>query len=169
MTPDFPGEDMVCRLVPSLPRLWIGTFALAGVAGVVLWVAATGTFAPASRFLVAVLGAAMAFAAVKFFRSAGVALEFDGNTLSEVDGGRVLARLDNMRRIERGALAFKPSSGFLIVLKAKDAGNVWVPGIWWRIGRHVGVGGIVPSHAAKFMAEVIEMRLASLRSDAEDA
>lgn len=168
MTHDFPGEDLVCRLAPSMPRLWIGTFAVAGVACVIFWIAATGTFTPAARFLVAVLGALMAFGAVKFYRSATVQLEFDGDTLFETGSGRVLARLENIKRLDRGALAFKPSSGFLIVLKVRDGSNAWVPGIWWRVGRHVGVGGVVPSHAAKFMAEIIEMRLATLnRGDAK--
>ncbi len=167
MKPDFPGEDILCRLAPSRPRLWIGTGAVAGVAGVILWIAATGTFTPSSRFLVAVFGILMGWGALKFYRSADVELEFDGKTLFEARSGRVLAKLENIRRIERGALAFKPSSGFLIVLKARDGANAWVPGMWWRLGRHVGVGGIVPSHAGKFMAEVIEMRLASLPDDSD--
>ncbi len=169
MTPEFPGEDILCRLAPSKPRLWIGTFAVAGVAAVILWIAATGTFTPASRFLVAVFGVLMGLGAYKFYRSADVSLEFDGKTLSETGDGRVLAELDNIKRIERGALAFKPSSGFLIVLKAKAGPNAWVPGMWWRLGRHVGVGGIVPSHAGKFMAEMIEMRVAARDGGAADS
>jgi hypothetical protein len=34
-------------------------------------------------------------------------------------------------------------------------GFAWVPGLWWRIGKRVGVGGVTPSQPARYMAEVM--------------
>lgn len=68
--------------------------------------------------------------------------------------GRWLARMNQITRVDRGALAFKPSNGFL--LRLTDApGRVWIPGLWWRIGKNVGVGGTTPAGASRFMGELV--------------
>lgn len=69
-------------------------------------------------------------------------------------GGTVIAKVADITGVERGTFAFKPSNGFLIVTATKQE-RAWVPGLWWRMGRRVGVGGVLPSGEAKFMAEVI--------------
>lgn len=73
--------------------------------------------------------------------------------------GRELCRFDNIKGVERGAFAFKPSNGFLLRLK-DPLPLAWAPGLWWRYGRRVGVGGVTPASEAKFMAEFIALRLA---------
>ncbi|WP_092061262.1 hypothetical protein [Poseidonocella pacifica] len=69
--------------------------------------------------------------------------------------GREIARLDTIARVERGVFAFKPSNGFTIVTKVPQGANAWAPGLWWRLGRRIGIGGVTPSGQAKFMAEMI--------------
>ncbi|WP_458791035.1 hypothetical protein [Yoonia sp. MH D7] len=73
--------------------------------------------------------------------------------------GMVLARVDDIVAVERSAFAMKPSNGFTLVLREK-APRAWVPGMWWRIGRRVGVGGTTNAGPAKFMAEQIAFRIA---------
>ncbi|MBN2629072.1 MAG: hypothetical protein JXR75_00865 [Rhodobacteraceae bacterium] len=69
--------------------------------------------------------------------------------------GRVLARVDMVRAVNRGVFAFKPAGGFTLVLS--EAGpRAWAPGLWWRIGRRVGVGGVTHRHEARYMAEVLD-------------
>lgn len=75
--------------------------------------------------------------------------------------GRVLCRVEDIERIERGAFAFKPSNGFVVVLKEK-APRGWAPGLWWRIGRRVGVGGVTSAGAGKAMADVVAARVAGV-------
>jgi hypothetical protein len=77
-------------------------------------------------------------------------------------GGRCLARWEDIDRIDKGTFAFKPSNGFLIVLK-RPGPRGWAPGLWWQIGRRVGVGGVTPRQSARFMAETMVLRLESLR------
>ncbi|WP_333714318.1 hypothetical protein [Yoonia sp.] len=74
--------------------------------------------------------------------------------------GRVLARVDDILRVSRGALAFKPSNGFTIVTRTPGP-RVYIPGMWWRIGARVGVGGITGAGQTKFMAEQIALRINS--------
>ena len=72
--------------------------------------------------------------------------------------GRVLARMEDVVGVARGALALKPSNGFTIITKGKGP-RAYVPGMWWRMGRRVGVGGITGAGQTKFMAEQIALRI----------
>ncbi|MEO0931422.1 MAG: hypothetical protein AAFY14_12360, partial [Pseudomonadota bacterium] len=72
--------------------------------------------------------------------------------------GMVLATMDDIIGVDRGIFAFKPSNGFTLVMKNKKPRS-WAPGLWWRLGRRVGVGGVTSAGQAKFMAEQIAFRL----------
>ena len=69
--------------------------------------------------------------------------------------------LDEIARVERGTFAFKPSNGFVIRLNA-PAARVWAPGLWWRFGKRLGVGGVTPAGQGKAMADVIAARIGGL-------
>jgi len=73
--------------------------------------------------------------------------------------GEVLAMLDDIQSVDRGAFAFKPSNGFTLKLKSKQPRS-WAPGLFWRFGHFLGVGGAVSAGQAKFMAEQIALSLA---------
>ena len=66
--------------------------------------------------------------------------------------------MGNIASVDRGAFAFKPSNGFTVRLKS-PAPRAWLPGLWWRLGRRVGVGGATPGKAARDMADVITILL----------
>jgi hypothetical protein len=72
--------------------------------------------------------------------------------------GMVLATMDEVKGVDRGVFAFKPSNGFTLVMNTKRPRG-WAPGLWWRLGRRVGVGGVTSAGQAKFMAEQIAFRL----------
>lgn len=74
--------------------------------------------------------------------------------------GRTLALFTDIENVQRGAFALKPSHGFSLIMKSPQT-RVWAPGMWWRFGKRVGVGGVTPPGASKFMAEQIALRLAS--------
>ncbi len=77
--------------------------------------------------------------------------------------GVVLCDLAQIDVVERGAFAFKPSNGFLIRLKAPGPRG-WAPGIWWRLGRKLGIGGVLPASQAKYMADMLALTLAANKS-----
>ena len=68
--------------------------------------------------------------------------------------GRVLTEVANIRSVDRGAFAFKPSNGFLVKLE-EPRGASWAPGLWWQRGRLLGVGGVLRGGEARAMAEMI--------------
>lgn len=77
--------------------------------------------------------------------------------------GRVLTRIDNIIGVDRAAFSFRPSNGFTLMLKSRQPRG-WAPGIWWSMGRRVGIGGITPAGEAKFMAEQIAFRIESAKN-----
>jgi len=70
------------------------------------------------------------------------------------DAGREIARIDRISGLDRGMLAFKPSNGFSLSL-TEPLPRAWAPGVWWRLGRRVGVGGVTSAGEAKAMAEIL--------------
>jgi len=99
--------------------------------------------------------------AEKMRRDTAVHLELTEDELRD-SRGRLLARIADIKGIERGTFAFKPSSGFLLRLNA-PADRAWAPGLWWRFGRSVGVGGVTGSREGKYMAETIAALLSERR------
>lgn len=80
------------------------------------------------------------------------------------EAGETIALLGDMAGIDRGILAVKPAGGFSVVLRSSGA-RAWYPGLWWRIGRRVGVGGVVSRHDCQFMATKIAGLIAARRPD----
>ncbi len=91
--------------------------------------------------------------ALLFTKAKAVLLE-DGRLFD--DSGTEICHLDDVAEIEKGLHLFKPSSGFVLKLKEKQQTG-WSPGLWWRIGHRVGVGGATPGRRAKAMADAIVM------------
>jgi hypothetical protein len=73
--------------------------------------------------------------------------------------GQVLTTIDNIKSVDRGAFAFKPSNGFVLRLRNNES-SVWAPGLWWRFSKRIGVGGVTAAGPAKYMAEQIALRIA---------
>ncbi|QDC10224.1 hypothetical protein FHY55_13630 [Oceanicola sp. D3] len=76
-----------------------------------------------------------------------------------LEDGRVLARLEDVTKVERGAFALKPAGGFVLKMQKKQPFG-WGPGLWWVRGRTVAIGGVVHPAAGKAMAQFIEAGMA---------
>ena len=149
-------------LRPSAARRIAGLISLSAFGGILLSVAILRP--PQSViwtiFLLAIgVGAMMLVRAM--YLATGRHLELTETELRE-NTGLVLARMDQILKVDRGTFAFKPSSGFRLVLK-ESAPRHWAPGLWWRIGRQVGIGGVTNSSQGKAMAETIAALLSERR------
>lgn len=113
------------------------------------------------------LGVGVGSLALGYFMWTGTthALELTDRGLVQSDG-TVIAEMDNIASCDRGMFAFKPSNGFLIRLKA-SADHGWVPGLWWRIGKRIGIGGVTQPAHAKMMADTLSAMLVR-RAAADD-
>jgi len=161
-------DTVIAQLMPSQARRVILS-AVTGGMGALLFAALLND--PPAAVLA---GAALVVAAGLFVLAAwriwsgnNAYLELTGEALNEVGPGgarRLICRLDEIERVERGMVAMRPSNGFALRLRA-PAQAAWGPGLWWRIGRRVGVGGMTSRAASKAMAEVLEFTLLESRGD----
>jgi hypothetical protein len=130
----------------------------AALAVLLVWIAVTAPPAPGwIAFLIGMAAAALWLAhRARVATRTGLVLTRAG--LAE-ETGRMLAPIDAIERVDRGALAFKPSGGFVVHLDAPGPAG-WAPGLWWRIGRRLGVGGTTHPMEGRAMADLLTALLA---------
>lgn len=150
--------EPIATLHTSQPRRYIATAMLFALGSLLVWLALAHPPAEIGlRLFLLGLGALMLLATVRLWKATERHLILTEAGLFD-DAGRQIAGMDNIVSAERGLLAFKPSNGFVIRLKRPE-GRAWAPGLWWRFGRRVGVGGVTSAGAARAMAELLTMRL----------
>lgn len=145
-------DDVLISVSASPMRRWTGILCLVGL-GVLMISLVLGDLGGLWRVVFFALGmVAFGFAdALRRASADSIVLTRQG---LRTGSGRVLARIENVERVERGVLAFKPSNGFLVRLK-KAEGRGWAPGLWWMRGRSLGVGGVIGPGQARAMAELL--------------
>ncbi len=152
-------SDEVLATVQAAPaRRWMAVGMLLVLGAMLIYVALTTPSDLHWRAFLLITGGAALWMGDRLRRATEHALELTETELRSTDG-TVLARIDQIETVERGAFAFKPSNGFLITLHASGP-RVWHPGLWWRIGRRVGVGGVVAAAQTKFMSEILSAQVA---------
>lgn len=153
-------------LTASPPRRCFaaGVLVLAGV--VAAW---SGLSAPSGaglwRLPLVGIGVGAAWLAVGLWQASGRAIELTEAGLRDSDG-RWLARIDQIASVDRSTFAFKPSNGFVVQL-TEPLEAAWAPGLWWRLGRRVGVGGVTSPGMGRLMADILAAYLAE-RADRPD-
>lgn len=153
-------DRVVFTLAPSPARRWAAVIVLSATGLLLIWVALN---APQSAPLwqVALLGAGAAalWGARRLWLATEHQLELTEHSLRSSDG-TVLCRIDGIKSVDRGAFAFKPSNGFLLTLVEPAGPRRWAPGLWWRTGRRIGIGGVTPGAQGRVMADMIAVELA---------
>ncbi|GAA6161166.1 MULTISPECIES: hypothetical protein [Ruegeria] len=156
-------EEVLARVKASTPRRWLGVGMLTVVGAMVLYVAMATPPEPAWLVFLLVVGAAAFWLAHRMWYATSDSIELT-DTVVRTGAGRVIARVQDIEAVDRGVFAFKPSNGFLIRTRTKDA-NAWAPGLWWRLGHRVGIGGMTAAAETKFMSEMLSVKLASRTED----
>lgn len=148
------AEPVLARLDPSQIRRTIGVSVQVALGFVLISLAVS--FPPDQmglRLGMMIMAVLAFYASYLTWRATTSGLVLTASELRD-DTGRLLAEMSNVREVSRGAFALKPSHGFSLVL-FKGMEFAWVPGMWWRIGKRVGIGGVTPSQPARYMAEMI--------------
>ena len=152
-------DEIVTTIEASLPRRFFGVAVLGFLGVFLVYIALT---APSGdlrwQFFLVLFGGGALWLAVKMWRATGMVIELTKTELRCSDG-TVIARVDQIRSLDRGTFAFKPSNGFMLRLSDK-APRAWYPGLWWRMGRRVGIGGVTSAAQTKAMAEIIAAMIA---------
>lgn len=158
------NPEVLATVKASAGRRFLGLVSLSFLGLMLLYIA----FARSPEliwqvFLIAVALAAL-WCADAMRRGTASAVELTETELRDADG-TLIARVADIDSMDRGFFAFKPSNGFLIKTKTPDV-RVWRPGLWWRVGRRIGIGGMTPGHQTKFMSEILAAMMA--QRDSQD-
>ena len=152
-------DNPLLTVRPSPARLWFSVIALGGLGALMLWIAlAHPPAALGWRAFLLVGGAAIGWGAMRLVRLQDRALVLTGLALIDSQDGEI-CRIDDIAQINRGVFAVKPARGFALSVGQRGPRR-WVPGMWWRIGRSIGVGGMTGAAETKLMAEMIEAMVA---------
>lgn len=157
-------ENAVAMITPSPVRRVISVSILYILGAIVLYLAITKP--PAQivyQVFLLLIGIGAVILGDKMRRATALSLFMTNDALVD-SSGREICRLDDIMGIDRGAFAFKPANGFLLRVN-KQLGRSWSPGLWWRMGHRIGVGGATSARQGKFMAEAIAMHLAMAGKD----
>ncbi len=161
------NEEILAGVGASLGRRFLGVTAMAALGGLLLYIAIVAPPALAWQLFLILLGAASLWLAHRMWHATQLLVVLTEDTLRD-SSGTVLAHIDDIEAIDRGFFAFKPSNGFLLTTKT-PGDRTWQPGLWWRVGRRIGVGGMTPAHQAKAVSEIIAIKLAQRDMQGTDA
>lgn len=159
----FDDGEVIATINASPGRRILGVGSLWFLSLMVIYVAIVRPPEIGWQVFLFVLGGGSIWIAEKMRRATALTLELTPEELRD-SSGAVLAKTDDIHSIDRGMFAFKPSNGFLLRLTTSEE-RTWRPGLWWRLGNRVGVGGMTPGHQAKFMAEILSAMIAERSSD----
>ncbi|NOD74975.1 MULTISPECIES: hypothetical protein [unclassified Ruegeria] len=146
-------EEVLATIEASSPRRWAGVGMLTTVGALVTYVALASPPEPIWQAFLFAVGGASLWLAYRVWYATQDRIELTRSEL-RTGSGQIIAKVEDIETVDRGVFAFKPSNGFLVRMRHK-ASNKWAPGLWWRLGRRVGVGGMTAAAEAKFMSEAL--------------
>ena len=150
-------QNVLAIIRPSSSRRWLGVGMLSIVGTLVLYVALAQPPEPVWQIFLLVVGGSAFWLAQRMWKATDDTIELTQTEL-RTGAGRLIAKIEDIESIDQGVFAFKPSNGFLLKTK-KSAENSWAPGLWWRLGRRVGVGGMTTAAETKFMLQLLHPML----------
>lgn len=157
------GNEVLASVRASPVRRLVGLAVLWFMGALLLWLALMRP--PETMGFQAILvglGLGAFWTGERMRRATALAVELTDAGLRG-SNGEVIAPWEQIIGVGRGTFAFKPSNG-LVVRLGSPARAQWRPGLWWRWGRWVGIGGVTPGAQARVMADIIAMRLDDTRS-----
>ena len=152
------SSGVIATVRASAGRRLLGIGSLWGLAFLVFYLGLTQSPAVGWQAFLFALGGCAVWLAELMRRATAHGLELTRTELRSTDG-TTLALVKEMTGLDRGMFAFKPSNGFLLTVDRKEP-VTWRPGMWWRLGKRIGVGGMTPAPQTKFMAEMISAMMA---------
>ncbi|MCF2871911.1 hypothetical protein L0664_12605 [Octadecabacter sp. G9-8] len=154
-------DDVIATLQASVMRRLFAYGAVFALGALLILLAFVQPPAQGWQLFLIALGAGTLVVAERLRRATLLGIVLTETEVRDT-AGQVLTTLDNIRSVDRGAFAFKPSNGFVLRLHER-APRVWAPGLWWRFATRIGVGGVTPAGPAKYMAEQIALRITERR------
>ena len=152
--------EVLATMAASPARRILGAGMLGSLGVLTLYMAMTAPPSPGWLVFLLVVGAASLWCGLRLWQATAHTIELTTTELRCTDG-TLIARVEDLDHIDRGFFAFKPSNGFVLRSK-RPAARAWYPGLWWRMGRRIGVGGVTPGQQGKTMSEILAAMMAGL-------
>ena len=128
-----------------------GVAAMLLLAFLLIYVVLTAPPSPGWQVFILMLGAGAVWFAIQMYRATASSVVLTRDGLHDGDG-TLIVNLADIRHVDRSFFAFKPSHG--VILRTRGGlGFQWRPGLWWRLGTRVGIGGMTPRHHAKVLSD----------------
>lgn len=151
-------DEVLTELHPALPRRMAGVGALGGLGALMVWLGFGGNGNVLAQATLVVAGIAALYFSTRLWVGTHRALELTPTELRE-QGGRRLCLVDEIEKVDRGFSAMKPTHGFVLRTKNSQT-KAAAPGLWWRFGTWIGVGGVTNAGQGKAMAEALALLVA---------
>lgn len=155
--PQQTQPEVLATVSASAPRRLMGIVVLTVLGGLLIYAGLVQPQGLGLQLVLLLAGGIVLYLTERMRRASVATLELTREGLRDSEG-RVLARLDQIETVNRGVFAFKPSNGFVLTTRQPQERH-WNPGLWWRVGRRIGVGGVTPAAQTKFMADMIQTLL----------
>ena len=149
-------DEVLITVKPANARRAIGVGAQVALATLLIWFGFVGDGQLAARIALIGAGSLLLFAARFIWISSGRSLELTMTTLREVPTNRLLTRVDDVSAVERGMQVLKPSNGLIVRTKTPNE-RTYAPGLWWRAGKIIAIGGMMNAGQGKAMAEILQV------------
>ena len=160
------SERIVAEAQASGGRRIFGLASLIGLGGLLTWLALSQNMDVQWRALLLALALGGFLLGAAFWRATELRLTLTETALLD-SRGRIVASVAEVQKVDRSAFAMKPSNGFVLTLAHRGT-RVWCPGIWWRLGRRVAVGGVLPGHETRAMADALAILVADRAAVSQD-
>ena len=145
-------SDIILKIQPNLGRRIFSILVLCICAVVIMNNAFSNTMhSMVLKLTLFGLGVAFLWQAQASFRFANAALILKHDGLYD-DQDNLICSLSNIALVDRGWFSLKPSNGFLLRLHEPQS-RKWLPGLYWRFGRRLGVGGALSPVQTKEMSD----------------
>lgn len=152
-------SEVITRIVPSVPRRAFICGMLCVLGALLSYAALTQAASLIWGAILLALGILLLWSGSRMWQVSGRRIELTEDVLRLSDG-TLICKTSDMKKVDRSLFAFKPSNGFLLTLNAPSKA-MWVPGLCWRIGKRIGIGGLTPGAEAKIMADTISAMIAT--------
>ena len=65
-----------------------------------------------------------------------------------------ICKMHEIDRVDASPYTFKSANGFIIILKTKNSFES-VPGLYWKVGKRISIGGLVSKNESKFLSGLL--------------
>jgi hypothetical protein len=151
-------DDIIAAITPSAPRRYFGTGVLYALGFVLVWICFVQPPSAVAVLFLLLCAAVAIYGGYSMWVKTARKIELTEQELRMSDG-TTICRIEDIHKVDRSFFAFKPSNGFLISMKTRHP-YAWAPGLWWRVGKRVGIGGVVSGAESKMMADTMSAMLA---------